>query len=73
MSWSSVWLVWLAVTAVSFGALEWATLEKGETLSENLRRWLGVDPPKPWRPAAIAVFASAVTAFAAWFVPHIVG
>lgn len=73
MSWSSAWLIWLAVTAVSFGALEWVTLERGETLSANLRRWLGIDPPKPWRPITIPLFAGAVAAFAAWFVPHIVG
>lgn len=73
MSWSAAWIIWLAVTAVSFGALEWVTLQKRETLSENLRRWLGIDPPKPWRHMGVAAFTSVVLGFAAWFVPHITG
>lgn len=73
MTWETAWVIWLAVTAVSFVVLETVALVKGETLSEVTRRWLGVDPPKPWRRLTIGLFASLVTALAEWFVPHIVG
>lgn len=73
MSWSAVWAVWLAVMAISFGVLEWVTLRRHETLSENMRRWLGIEPPKPWRRVSVALFTGAVIGFAAWFVPHITG
>lgn len=73
MSWETVWIVWLAVASVSFGVLEWVTIRKGQTLSENLRRWLGVEPRKPWRKVGIPAFAAVVLGFAAWFIPHIVG
>lgn len=85
MSFTAAWIVWLAATVVSFGVLELMAIgqsaaarrtggvDQRGTLSENLRRWLGVDPPQPWRRAAVAAFASAVTAAAAWFVPHITG
>ncbi|HZM83758.1 MAG TPA: hypothetical protein VFC19_49195 [Candidatus Limnocylindrales bacterium] len=70
MSWPLVWAAWLLTVAVSFAGLEW--LSGKETLSATTRRWLGVDPPKPWRRTSIVLFMSAVLGFAAWFVPHIV-
>lgn len=70
-TWAIAWIVWLVVAGASFGVMEW--LSGRETLSANLRRWLGIDPPKPWRPITIPLFAGAVAAFAAWFAPHIVG
>lgn len=72
MNWSAAWIVWLAVTAASFGLLEWATFRKHQTLSENLRHWLGVEPRKRWRRIGIPAFATAVLVFAAWFIPHII-
>lgn len=68
-----IWIAWLAFTALSFGLLEWLTWRKHATLSETLRRWLGIDPPKPWRRASVVIFTSAMLAFVGWFVPHIVG
>lgn len=70
--WATVWAVWLLVTAISFGVLEWLSWRDDATLSAVLRRWLGVDPPRPWRRVAVAVFVNALTAFVAWFVPHVV-
>ena len=47
---SWLWIAWLAAVALSFGVLEGAALlsrAPGDTLSENLRRWLGIYPPPP--------------------------
>ncbi|HZN76039.1 MAG TPA: hypothetical protein VFC00_30780 [Micromonosporaceae bacterium] len=70
MTWPLVWAVWLVTFAVTFALMEW--LSGKETLSATTRRWLGIDPPQPWRRTSIVLFASAVTGFAAWFIPHIV-
>jgi len=67
------WAVWLVTVAVSFGVLQWLGARKKATLSATTRRWLGIDPPKPWRQVGIALFTSAVTTFVAWFIPHITG
>lgn len=71
MSWSTAWIIWLTVTAFSFAVLEWVTFRKQQTLSENLRRWLGVEPRKPWRRVGIPAFMAVMLGFVAWFVPHI--
>lgn len=73
MNWSAVWVVWLSVAAVSFAALEWITFRRHQTLSENLRRWLGIEPRKPLRRLGVPAFIAVVLGFAAWFIPHIVG
>lgn len=72
MTWEIAWVIWLTVTGFSFAVLEWVTFRRHETLSENLRRWLGVEPRKPWRRIAIPAFIAVVLGFTAWFVPHIV-
>lgn len=72
-SWA--WIVWGAVTLVSFLALEAVALGNkydGDTLSENIRRWLGIDPPRPVRQVAVPLFVSVVVGFIAWFIPHLV-
>ena len=71
-----LWVVWLAAVAVSFGAIEGVAIHNrrgGDTLTENLRRWLGISPPRPGRRVAAELFAAAVLGFAAWLVQHIVG
>lgn len=85
MSFTVAWIIWLAATIVTFGVLELMAIRQSAlarstggvdqrgTLSENLRRWLGVDPPRPWRRVAAAAFASGLTALVNWLVPHIVG
>lgn len=73
MTWEIGWIVWAAFTLASFAVLEWLTIRRGQTLSANLRRWMGVEPRKPWRHIGIATFVGAVLAFVAWFIPHIVG
>ena len=69
MNWPVAWAVWLVTFAASFGVMEW--LSGKETLSATTRRWLGIDPPKPWRRYTIVLFACAVAGFAVWFIPHI--
>lgn len=64
------WLIWLAVTLVSFGIMEGIAIacHKYEwTLSATLRRWLGVDPKRRWRLLASAAFLG----FFVWFCIHI--
>ncbi len=71
--WQIFWIAWLASVAVSFGIAEGIAIVKGETLSTVTRRWLGVDPRKPWRAIAVPVFVIAVAVLATWLVPHIIG
>ncbi|HEY9367549.1 hypothetical protein [Streptomyces sp.] len=69
------WATWLAGVAVSFAVLETIgllTTADGDTLSEATRRWLGIDPVRPWRIAGSVGFATVLLGFTAWFLPHIV-
>lgn len=69
--WDVAWIAWAAVAFLSFLGLEIAALVTrgpGSTLSAHLRRWLGIDPHRPWAIAGAAVF----TGFLAWLVVHIV-
>ncbi|WP_214409090.1 hypothetical protein [Sphaerisporangium fuscum] len=68
---NTVWLVWLGLAVGSFAVLEtWAlvTRQKGGTLSERLREWLGIYPVKHWR----IVTSAALIGFLIWFGWHIV-
>lgn len=70
--WALFWACWLGAVAASFAAAETVAIIKGETLSEVIRRWLGVDPRKSRRAVAVPLFVAAVAGFAAWFIPHII-
>ncbi|MFD1657012.1 hypothetical protein ACFSL4_01860 [Streptomyces caeni] len=63
-------VVWGGLLAVGAGVEVWALRNSrpGDTLSERVRAWFRVRT----RPGA-AVFAVAWTAFAAWFLVHILG
>ena len=70
------WIAWVALSLTAFAILEGIALTnrvKGDTLSENLQRLLGVVPAKPWRRFSVVLFSAAVFGFAAWFVDHIAG
>lgn len=70
-----MWIVWLAVAAGGFAILETIALANrrdGDTLSENIRRWLGITPPSTRRRIAVPVFVGALILFLVWFLPHIV-
>lgn len=71
--WGAVWSAWLLVVAASFAVLESIALARradGDTLSANIRRWLGTD--KTWKTWGAAGFAVALIGFVGWFIPHIV-
>lgn len=71
-----LWVVWIVACLATFGVLEGIAIvnrTEGDTLTENLKRWLGIDPPRPWKRAGIATFTSVVLGFVSWFVPHITG
>ncbi|MEV4474657.1 hypothetical protein [Nonomuraea sp. NPDC049504] len=71
-SWA--WMVWAALSVGSFLILEFAALantRENDTLSENLRRWLGLDPPRPVRKILAPLFIAGLVGFVVWFVPHI--
>lgn len=70
--WATFWACWLGTVLLSFGIAEGIAIWRGETLSVVTRRWLGVDPRRPWRAVAIPLFVAAVAGFAAWFIPHII-
>ena len=72
-SWA--WIVWGSVSLGSFAVLETVALANkrdGDTLSENLRRWLGIHPSRPARRFAVPAFVVGLAIFVVWFVPHIV-
>lgn len=70
-TWDTAWLIWLGGTVVSFAALEIAAVRSGgwrtSTLTATLRRWLGIQPERPWRLAGIAV----ILGFCAWLGSHL--
>ena len=75
MNWTTTWTIWLASVAVSFAVLEGIALyskREGDTLSEVLRKWLGIDPPNRKRLIGIPAFLAVLIGFVAWFAPHIV-
>jgi hypothetical protein len=70
--WAQIWSWWLLIVALSFVLLEGTGLvnrKTGDTLSENTRRWLGID--RTWKTWGAAGFAGALVAFVVWFIPHI--
>lgn len=69
--WEIFWIGWLIAVGGSLLVAEGIAITRGETLSRVTRRWLGVDPRRPWRAVAVPVFVLAVAGFAAWFIPHI--
>jgi hypothetical protein len=71
--WAMVWSIWLAIVAVTFAVLEAVALirrGRGDTLSENLRSWLGTD--RTWKTWGAFGFVVALIGFVVWFLPHIV-
>lgn len=74
MNWNTVWLAWMTLVAVSFAILEGAAImsrRTGDTLSETIRRWLGIEPGRPVRRIAVPAFVVVLIGFVAWFLPHI--
>ena len=68
---NTAWAVWAGLFALSFAVLEgWALLNRrdGDTLSDQIRAWLGIYPVKHWRLAG----AGALLGFLLWFGWHIV-
>lgn len=68
------WILWGSVSLTTFLVLEVIALTNertGDTLSENIRRWLGITPPSPVRQVAVPVFVAVLLGFVAWFLPHI--
>lgn len=57
--WDLAWAAWLAGSVGSFAVLERLALRnargQGGTFTAVSRRWLGLDPRKPWSLAGIAV------------------
>jgi hypothetical protein len=75
MNWDLLWIIWLAVVAAPFAALETIAIvdkRKGNTLTATTRRWLGIDPPNKRRRIGIPAFTAALLIFTGWFLPHIV-
>ncbi|MGP4092952.1 hypothetical protein [Nonomuraea sp. KM90] len=70
-----MWIVWLITAAAGFAVLETIALANrrdGDTLSENIRRWLGITPPSLHRRISVPVFVGVLILFVVWFLPHIV-
>lgn len=75
MSPTIVWACWLGIMVLgTFGLLEGAALKSkksGDTFSETLRRWLGVNPPRWYRWIGVTAFAVIFGGFSIWFFGHI--
>ena len=70
MSPDLIWGVWLAAVIGSFFALEIPAIRNkvvGDTLSERLRAWLGLNPWRKWGVAGAWFFGG----FMVWFLFHI--
>lgn len=66
----AAWICWAGGTAASFAALEFAAVRSGDpgnTLSHHMRRWLGIQPRRPWA----MVGTGAMVGAAAWLTYHI--
>lgn len=45
--------------------------KRGDTLSENIRRWLGIEPRKPRGKVMRLLWVLSGVVFFVWFIPHI--
>lgn len=67
-----VWGIWVTFVVLSFGALEtWAIVggkQEPKTLTEVLRRLLGVEPRKWWR----GVASAGLLAVLSWLALHLI-
>jgi hypothetical protein len=64
------WMIWLGVVLGSFGVMEGLSLAHRRgwlTLSESLRKMLGIKPHRPWQVPACMVFLG----FLLWLAIHI--
>lgn len=65
MNADAVWIIWVGVAGVSLVGLElWGLRRPGGTFSETLRRWLGLEPRRWWRPLTTAVFLGGLVVLA---------
>jgi hypothetical protein len=73
-SWGILWIVWAAGALLTFLAIELTAIfthRMDRTLSENLRKWLGIYPVKPWRKLGGVVFSSTLLSLVGIFIWHI--
>lgn len=73
-TWGWVWIIWAAGALASFLIIELTavfTNHMERTLSEELRRWLGIYPVRPWRKLGGVLFASLLLAAVGVFIWHI--
>lgn len=67
------WPAWLGLLAAGFVVAETVALVsrgRGGALTEKTKRWLGVDPPRPWRHRAVLAFVLVLVGLTVWLVPH---
>lgn len=64
------WAAWTVGTLATFGYLEraaFASHDPASTLTWTLRRWLGIEPARPWRPIGVG----GLVGFLGWCAVHI--
>jgi hypothetical protein len=69
------WFGWFVISLLGFAIVEFISIADktpNNTLSANIRKWLGINPQKDYRRIAVPAFIAAVAVFALWFIPHIV-
>ena len=70
-----LWISWITCTLAGFIILEAVALanrRSGDTLSEYIRKWLGIYPPSHIKRFGTTAFVVALVGFVVWFIPHIV-
>lgn len=70
----TIWLVFTTVVLLGFAVLETIAIVSpgGTTYTKAIKRWLGIEPKKPYRQWGILGFASAFTIFYVWFLIHVI-
>jgi hypothetical protein len=73
-TWGFLWIAWALTSLGSFLVIELIAIfthRMDRTLSDNLRRALGIYPIRPWRKLGGVLFASVPSALLAVLIWHI--
>jgi Na+/H+ antiporter NhaC len=72
--WDYIWAGFLTAVMLIGAILEWLGYISGKngTLSDTLRRWLGIDPVQHYRNMAVPLFISGVIAIVVWLSLHLI-
>ena len=73
-TWAVAWIIWAGLALGGFFLLEFTAIGEHHmerTLSENIRRWLGIYPVRRWRRLGGLLFAGILGTLVTVFIWHI--